>query len=320
MKITPYRLVSPGLVVVIASFALATHVCAQVPPDSTYRLDVAVDEVSVTIHAADAHGLPILDLKLDELKLLDNGRPAEKILSFEKLQDLPVRAGILVDTSVSMQEDRPGNLAIWTSYASRILQNPSDQAFIMDFDFLSKIAQPWTSDSALLTSGVRKVHTDAGSRIGGTAIFDAIYRACQNQFGKLELNASGNFILLFSDGEDNASHTYLKEAVDMCQRSNTAIYAFRTGGKTSFSSGPRTLAEITRESGGRLFYDDSDSGIANDLNTIENDVRTQYRIVYKPPELKHDGSFHHIQLKTPDRVDSVTIRSGYYAPHGVMLP
>ena len=113
----------------------------------------------------------------------------------------------------------------------------------------------------------------------------------------MDHSASGNFILLFSDGEDNASHADLKQAVDMCQRANTAIYAFRVESKYSSSSGPKTLAELTSQTGGRVFFDDdSDMGIYNDLRTIEADLRNQYRLVYKPENLKHDGSFHRIDL------------------------
>jgi hypothetical protein len=50
------------------------------------------------------------------------------------------------------------------------------------------------------------------------------------------------------------------------------------------------------------------------LRTIEANLRNQYRLVYRPAELQHDGSFHRIALIAPDRVDRVTIRSGYYAP------
>ena len=67
-------------------------------------------------------------------------------------------------------------------------------------------------------------------------------------------NATGNFILLFSDGVDDDSHAYLSEAVDMCQRSRTAIYAFGNSGKSRFSAGQKTLEELAGKTGGRVFY------------------------------------------------------------------
>ena len=78
----------------------------------TYRLSVSVDEVILTFHAADVQGLSSDDLKLNDLKLLDDGKPPRKILDFKLLQDFPVRAGILVDTSLSMRKQLPGDRAI----------------------------------------------------------------------------------------------------------------------------------------------------------------------------------------------------------------
>jgi Ca-activated chloride channel family protein len=73
--------------------------------------------------------------------------------------------------------------------------------------------------------------------------------------------------------------------------------------------------ELASQTGGRVFHDDdSEAEIDNDLRTIEADLRNQYRLVYHPSELKHDSSFHRIQLKAPERVDTITVRSGYYAP------
>jgi Ca-activated chloride channel homolog len=289
-----------------------------VQSDAPYRLSVSVDEVDLSFHAADAHGLPINNLKLDELSLLDNGKPPLKILAFQSLQNFPIRAGFLMDTSQSMAENLSRDRAISLRYAQQMFRQQTDQAFVIDFDFLSRIAQPWTSDPNVLSIGIRspRVSAGGGSHLGGTAIFTAIYQACLNQFGNVNNAESGNFILLFSDGEDNASRVSFQEAIDMCRRTNTAIYAFRVESKSGFfSSGPRTLAQLASESGGRVFFeDDSEVGIYNDLRLIEADLRNQYRLVYRPAELKHDGSFHRIELKAPERVDSILIRSGYYAP------
>ncbi len=277
---------------------------------------VSVDEVSLTFHAADDRGLPINDLKLDELSLLDNGKPPRRILAFQSLQNFPIRAGILMDTSQSMGENLPSDRAISIKYAEQLFRQQTDQAFVMDFDFLSNIAQPWTSDAVALIAGIRnrRVAADGAPRIGGTAIFTAIYQACLNQFGRINNAASGNFILLFSDGEDNASRASLKEAVDICRRTNTAIYAFRAKSKSRLD-GPKTLAELSSETGGRVFFDDdSESEIYKNLRMIEADLRNQYRLVYKPAELKHDGSFHRVDLKASERVDNIIVRSGYYAP------
>ena len=283
---------------------------------ATYRFRLAVDEVSLSFHAADAHGLPVNDLKLDELKLLDNGRPPRRVLSFHLTQDSPLRAAILLDTSASMDNNLDGNKAIALLYAQRLLKQTSDQAFVMDFGYISKILQSWTTDPRALVAGIRQVVAGRENPLGGTAMFDATFRACFNEFGKVDHAASGNFVLLFTDGEDNASHTALQEVVDICQHSNTSIYSFRSeSNPRHYSPGREILAELAAQTGGRVFAeDDTEAAIDKDLGVIEADLRNQYRLVYNPAVIKHDGSFHHIQLHGPERVDSINARSGYYAP------
>lgn len=277
-----------------------------------FKLSVSADEVDLTFHASDLHGAPINDLKLDELDLLDDGKPPRSILVFQSLADLSIRAGILMDTSSSMENNRPGDRAIATRYAQQLLRQTTDRAFVMEFGHRLNLLQDWTSDTGALTSGIRRVAGVPST----TALFDAIYSACRYQFGKIDHDSHSSFVLLFSDGEDNASYLPLKQAVDMCQRTNTAIYAFRAESKPGLTlPGPGTLAELASETGGRVFHDDdSDAEVIEDLHIIEADLRNRYRLVYRPDQLKPDGSFHRIQMRAPERVGKILIRTGYYAP------
>ena len=300
---------------------LLTHtrpLTAQTTADSqpTYTFTVPVDEVILTFHATGPQSLPANDLKLSDLALIDNGVPPRKILEFRIMQDFPIHAGILIDTSESMSNHLSGDRAIAIQFTQSLLRQQTDQAYIMDFGHLSRIQQPWTSNAPELVASLRRISTGAESRTAGTAIFDTLYRTCLNQFGKIDHATSGNVILLFSDGEDNASSMLLKDAVDMCQRTNTAIYAFRAQQKPgSGSTGPQTLTELTSQTGGRVFPDDaSEADTQKALQIIESSLRNQYRLVYRPATLKHDGAFHSIHLETPKRFDSITVRSGYYAP------
>ena len=282
--------------------------------DAPYRLNVSVDEVILTFHAADARGLPVNDLKLSDLTLLDNGIPPAKILDFQLQQNFPIRAGILIDTSGSMSSHLFRDQSIATQYAQQLLRQQTDQAFVTNFDRTAHLIQSWTSSPTTLTAAIR--NTTHGDPIGGTALFDTLYAACRYQFGEIDHRTSGNFILLFSDGEDNASFLDLETAVDMCQHTNTAIYAFSSNAHDgSFHPGITTLAQLTKQTGGAIFHDDDPAAeIYADLRSIESSLRNQYRLVFRPASPAHDGAFHPIVLATPDRVATLTIRSGYYAP------
>lgn len=283
---------------------------------ASYNLNVSVDEVILNFHAEDAHGLPVNNLKLSELSLLDKGRPPKKILAFELLKNYPIRAAILVDTSFSMLSHLAAVRAISSRYAQSLLRQQTDQAFVVDFGARSQILQPWTSDPNTLTAALQGATANEVSLLGSTtALFDTIYATCHYEFGKIDHAASANFIMLFSDGEDDNSHVSLKQAVAMCQSVNTAIYAFHAEDSGAGSQGPRILTQLALQTGGRVFHDDDSSAeIYDDLHMIEADLRNQYRLIYTPPEVKHDGSFHRIDLTMPNRVDRLTVRSGYYAP------
>src|SRR6202041_408731 len=133
------------------------HARAQNNPSQSsapYRLSVSVDEVILTFHAADTHGLPVNDLKLTDLTLLDNGTPPAKLLDFQLQQNFPIRAGILIDTSGSMSSHLYRDQAIATQYAQQLLRQQTDQAFVTNFDRTSHLIQPWTSNPTALTTSI----------------------------------------------------------------------------------------------------------------------------------------------------------------------
>jgi VWFA-related protein len=289
---------------------LATAI-AQTP---TYKLNVSADEVVLTFFAADAHDKPVTNLQLSELTLLDNGQPPRKILSFTALDDAPIRAGILLDASASMH---PYLAAIRTTASQLpplLLRTHTGEAFAMQFGHLAQLIQPWTTNPNALVSAIGTVSGGSESRLAGTAIYDTLYRACATQYSNPGNTGTANVVLLFSDGEDTASTMGLEQAVAMCQRTNTVIDAFRAGTEPN-STGPATLAELARQTGGVVYrLDAPPAELATDIHSIESTLRNHYRLIYRPASLQPDGSFHRITLETPDRVATLQIRSGYYAP------
>jgi Ca-activated chloride channel family protein len=283
------------------------------PGPSILRLPV--DEVVLTFNATDAHGLPIDDLKASEIRLRDNGLAPRRIIAFEKLVNRPIRAGILLDTSESMANSLPADRAIAGQFLQHLFRQKSDRAFVSQFSYGSEFVQQWTSDSTSLMEAINRARQRKDA-LGGTALFDAVFRACFYSFDKVDPTATGNFILLFSDGEDNAGLTSLDEAARACQRSNTQVFAFLpAAAEEHASTGPKALRDLAAETGGQVYLsDDSDETIWKDLQEIESKIRNQYRLVYKPSEFKHDGAFHEIELQPSDRVSRIEVRSGYFAP------
>jgi hypothetical protein len=276
----------------------------------SYSLFVSVNEVTLSFHASDGHGLPINDLKLADLHILDNGLAPARVSVFQVLRDIPIRVGIVFDTSTSMAPVLSRNREIALEYTQSILRQSSDQAFITSFGSISKLIQPWTSDSNTLALSLRRISGYGERTRPGTAIYDSLYQACHSQFGATDKASTSNFILFFSDGDDNASRSTLSQTVEACQHNHIAIYAFRTESRL----GASVLAE-----GGHVFHypensATSRSDVYDDLRSIEATQRNQYQLIYVPSEMRHDGAFHHVQLTASDLQDHIEIRSGYYAP------
>ena len=278
-----------------------------------YVLSVPVDEVSLVFHASDFQGRSLNDLTVADLRLSDNGKPQKQILSFQFYPSLPIRAGILFDTSRSMLPDLKRNQTVAELYATRLLRKGSDRAFVMRFDSDAKVTQSWTDDSSALTESLHSIAADHASRLGGTELFDSIYKACRDQWTSSRNEATGNFILLFTDGIDNASHTRIEDVIEECQGARAAIYVFLNEPKSMFSEGQKTLKDLVNKSGGRIFFAPKADEILEDLYIMEGDQRSQYRLVYRPLGFHHDGSFHRIRLDSPTKGGMITTRSGYYA-------
>jgi Ca-activated chloride channel homolog len=307
-----------ALYVVLASVCWPMRVAGQEgtkQPEVPARLRLPVDEVVLTFTVEGAHGLPINDLKAEEIRVWDNGIVPRRIVAFDELVNRPIRVGILLDTSESMQGALPENKAVAERFLGRLFRQKSDEAFVSEFGHVSKLTQSWTGDVSSLERTVEAAR-ESTKQLGGTALFNALFQACSSSFDKIDPTATGNFILLFSDGEDNAGLTSGDEAARACQRSDTQIFAFLPSSvQDRASTGPKTLRELAAKTGGRVFLvDDSEAAIWRDLETIESEMRNQYRLVYKPANLKHDGTFHEILLQPPNRVNRVEVRSGYFAP------
>jgi len=290
------------------------HCVAQDSPSSAagYTLKMPVDEVKVTFHVSDPKGNPIQHLKKDDLELFDNGKLQNRKVAFHEYSNLPIRVGFLLDNSPSMQSRMDQSQTIATELIKEFFRPNYDRAFTMGFGIRSKITQDWTEDGGAVSQGISLANVKEPDETEGTAMFDALYRACKSKFAGDESALSGNFILLFTDGEDNSSGVWESQAVDTCQRARTAVYVFNPERKERASRGQEILEDLVAKTGGRVFYG-SKLSVHDALATTVSDMRYQYEVIYAPPGLKRDGSFHHIRMKCKVERAEIQVRSGYYA-------
>ena len=73
------------------------------------------------------------------------------------------------------------------------------------------------------------------------------------------------------------------------------------------------LTQLAEETGGEVFFPPSVDDMAASFKSIEEELRSQYALVYTPADFKTDGSFRNIYLYCYDRHYQVRAKKGYFA-------
>jgi Ca-activated chloride channel homolog len=300
------------------SFLLAMTFCGVCPfaeAQDLYTLTVKTQEVALSFHAEDAQGRSVSDLQQSDLQVKDNGKEPAKVTLFVHNENLPLRVAIVFDESASMAwAVSPRRVA--QELAATAIQSAKDQAMVVRFDFETQVMQDWTSDTAVLQKAAVHVTDKNGTRLGGTAIWDTLYRVCRDHVPAQTPGSevSANAILLFTDGVDNWSHARPQDVVDMCSERETPIYPFVIDDKAHFDKGQQALRELAERTGGSVFYEQSSGmSVTASFNAINRDLRDRYTLVYRPQKIKLDGSFHSVKLEAPGKPVRLLVRNGYFA-------
>jgi VWFA-related protein len=180
----------------------------------------------------------------------------------------------------------------------------------MGFDVTPTVTQDWTNNLDALETGINRLRPG-----GGTALFDAVYTACRDK----QLTERGpepvrKALVLLSDGDDNQSRVRPDEAIKMCQRAETIIYAISTNWTPSRGKGDQVLTQMAEETGGQVLFPPSVEEMSESFHNIEEELRSQYALTYTPADFKYDGAFRPIYLYCNDRRYQARAKKGYFAP------
>jgi Ca-activated chloride channel homolog len=290
----------------------------QKPPDSADSGDqplptikTGTDEVNVVFTVTDKKGRRITDMKQADFRVVDDNKPPEQIRSFHAETNLPLQVGLLIDASNSVRDRFKFEQESAIEFLNQTIHPQKDQAFVIGFDVTPDVTQDFTDNTEALAHGVRDLRPG-----GGTALYDALYYACRD---KLLKNAKGltvrRAVILLTDGDDNQSHVTREEAIEMAQRAEAIVYTISTNVSGTKGPGDKVLERIADATGGRAFFPFQIREVADAFAQIQDELRSQYAVSYKPADLKHDGRYRTIEIVANDRKNlRVRSRRGWYAP------
>jgi len=274
------------------------------------KIRVGTNEVNVVFTVTDKHGRRVTDLKQADFRIVDDSKPATEIRSFHAETNLPLQVGLLIDASSSVRDRFKFEQESAIEFLNQTVRKRYDLAFVVGFDATPEVTQNFTDDTEKLGHGVRELRPG-----GGTAMYDAIYYACRDKLLKQPQNGpTRRAIILLSDGEDNQSHVTREEAIEMAQRAEAIIYTISTNVSGTKGAGDKVLERMADATGGRAFFPFQIRDVTNAFAEIQDELRSQYAVSYKPADFKSDGHFRTIEIVANDRKNfRVRARRGYYA-------
>ncbi len=296
---------------------------AQTPPaerkNKEYTISVDVNEVVVHATVLDKKGHMVDDLRQDDFHVFEDGAPQS--LTHFAHADVPVTMGIVIDDSGSMRDKRQAVNAAALIFAKT--SNPQDQVFVVNFNDVYYLDTP--GDFATTIEDLKSALDKIDSR-GGTALRDAVIASLDH----LKLgNRDKKVLLVITDGEDNASRYSLTELMERAQKSNAVIYTIGLLGSDETSNlfkirggeahrAAKVLKELAEATGGEAFFPKSLDEVESTCRGIARDIRNQYTLVYRPTNLKKDGTFRNIRVDAflPHTKNKLVVRTrpGYFAP------
>jgi Ca-activated chloride channel family protein len=290
--------------------ALAAAVEGQ-PPTFAARSELVV--LSAT--AVDGRGRPVTNLKRQELRVFEEGRP-QPIVHFADSADLSARILILVDASGSMNGELKTTSARMAATQVLAALAPEDLAALAGFDSEYWGIVNWTRDKRKVEEGFSGIKP-----FGSTALHDSLDHAARD----LASHGEGRrAVVVITDGVDTASKETPDAVLDRSRALDVPIYAvsvvspiddprsagYMGGRETSaIALGSALLERYATQSGGAAFVVSDFAGLKKAADLIALELKHQYRVGYDAPE--GPPRFRRVEVRTTRKGVLVRTRSGY---------
>jgi Ca-activated chloride channel homolog len=279
-----------------------------------------IRRVRLPITVVDKKGQFVPGLTRNDFLILEDRVPQQiETFSDDLGQSLPVYVAVLMDTSPSTAGKLKFEQESAMNFIYTIVRARKDQVLFATFDHETNLRQDFTNKLDLLDRAVSSVKQTGNQ----TVLFDAIWQFCDE---KLRTAPGRRVLVVITDGEDTYSHTNIRDAIDIAQRTETTIFAIST--KAGFISAvpgveagevkdkkDRDLVTLAEETGGVAFFTGDMLSLERSFTRISKELRAQYLVTYKPVNDRYDGSFRKLEVKLAEGRKDLKVRTkhGYKA-------
>ena len=278
------------------------------PKDQRGKIKVKVDLVNVLASVLDDHNRPAADLPAEAFQVYEEG-VLQKIEIFEAETQQPLDLALMIDASLSAHKEVTFEQEAAAHFIRQVLR-PGDKLSVFYFDEDVTQMPPYFSNNVgALQTAVRKIPDGAG-----TSIYDAVL------LGARALAKRGEdrrrVIILVTDAGETTSRTDFEAARKEAVRSDTLLYTIvirpiknESGRNTA---GEHALETMTDTTGGAMFYPDAAQELNTIYDTIDRELRTQYRLAYYPTPRGPANAYRSIEVKVLNGDYHVRSRKSYF--------
>jgi VWFA-related protein len=264
-----------------------------------------------------SHDSKPVELAPSDIVLRDDNKEPAAILGFRNEHELPMRVGMVVDTSSSVTTRFRFEQAAASMFLRESVNRTGDLGFVMGFNNHATVTQDFSDSPELLSKGVGALKAD-----GGTALYDAVRTACRKLQRRPEQDMVARVLVILSDGQNNTGSASLQDAIAAAQQADVTIYAVSTNYPTSYIQtdlgaveGNKNLHQLAEQTGGRVLMPPTPKGLDKAFAKISDELRSRYAISYRPADFATDGHYRKIKIEARKGGEKIQIRArkGYFA-------
>jgi Ca-activated chloride channel family protein len=259
---------------------------------------VDVDVIQITAVVTDSDGRFVSGLKEGDFKVYDENK-AQALTNFAA-ENIPLELVTAVDVSSSMQEALPAVKRRAIDFLAQL--RPADQVTVIGFNDTIFTPARRATDQAARVRAIGRL-----APWGQTALYDAVIHALD----LLGRQSGRRALVVFSDGEDQASHASMASVIKRAEASDATIYMIGQGRALQASALQQLMRQLAAGSGGRAFFSEQEARLEVIFQEIIEDLRHQYLLGYSAPDNARSGGVHRIRVEVPGHDYKVRARQSY---------
>ncbi len=269
------------------------------------RVDVPVVNVDVGVILEKTHQF-VPNLQQANFRVLEDGKP-QPVSGFSRIQ-APITAVLLAEFAANSYYfiyDMRNAAYAWAQSL-----RPDDYVAVMTYDLHTNILTDFTQDKRLVAQALNSLIIPTWQE---TDLFDALYETL-DRTSRIE---GRKYIILVSTGRDTFSKITLDKILAKIKATpNVTIFSIGTGQfirvlaesrgalqgprEIDFLQADNQMSTFARMTGGQAFFPRFQGEMPDIFRQINQSIRNQYVLSYRPTNTKQDGTYRHIQVQLVD--------------------